>query len=51
MRSASKAPGQAASYARLTSGRKSLTHRKTLVTRNQADFEDTGVSIVKPWAG
>ncbi|HJS86222.1 MAG TPA: type II toxin-antitoxin system VapC family toxin [Acetobacteraceae bacterium] len=27
-----------------------LIHRKTFVTRNQADFEDTGVDVVNPWA-
>jgi predicted nucleic acid-binding protein len=26
------------------------THRKHLVTRGQADFEDAGVDIVIPWA-
>lgn len=27
-----------------------LVHRKTLVTRNQPNFEDTGVDILNPWA-
>jgi predicted nucleic acid-binding protein len=27
-----------------------LVHRKTLVTRNVADFRDTGVDILDPWA-
>ncbi|MEO8714542.1 MAG: hypothetical protein ABI369_05980 [Acetobacteraceae bacterium] len=27
-----------------------LVHRKTLVTRNVADFVDTGVDIIDPWA-
>ena len=26
-------------------------HRKVLVTRNVADFEDTGIEIVNPWTG
>ena len=28
-----------------------LVHGMTLVTRNIADFEKTGVSLVNPWAG
>jgi predicted nucleic acid-binding protein len=28
-----------------------LVHRMTVVTRNTADFEPTGVSILNPWAG
>ena len=28
-----------------------LVHRKVLVTRNIADFSDTGVDVLDPWAG
>ncbi|MDQ2801350.1 MAG: hypothetical protein M3Y41_01185 [Pseudomonadota bacterium] len=27
-----------------------LVHRKILVTRNVADFEDTGAGLYNPWA-
>ena len=28
-----------------------LTHRMTVVTRNIADFQETGVPLINPWAG
>jgi predicted nucleic acid-binding protein len=26
-----------------------LTHSCTLATRNEADFKDTGLSVINPW--